>query len=249
MAAPSSLTVSVVIHEGPRTPFRSSSIYRRVFRPRPCGEDQGACRKAASTRAGEGGSHLCAVRCPVRARVASVWHYTLVAPIRLRGVAAGDGERERNADLLSWDAEDSSSSAWLSLTLFVPAAANLLIDTDACVQDPRSSLSLSRLCPSCVPFRVTTIKTKRYSPTSSLPFTPSPHRPSLPRGSGQFHSVPSTLFPKLCDRALPATGYRGPGRRAYAHSEPCSRERAGCGWTGWGHIGRREEAWLSGTPA
>jgi hypothetical protein len=165
---------------------------------------------------------------------------TLVVPIRLRGVAAGDGERERNADLLSWDAEDSSSSAWLSLTLFVPAAANLLIDTDACVQDPRSSLSLSRLCPSCVPFRVTTIKTKRYSPTSSLPFTPSPHRPSLPRGSGQFHSVPSTLFPKLCDRALPATGYRGPGRRAYAHSEPCSRERAGCRWTGRGRVGRRE---------
>jgi hypothetical protein len=34
MAAPSSLTVSVVIHEESRTPFRSSSIHRRVFRPR-----------------------------------------------------------------------------------------------------------------------------------------------------------------------------------------------------------------------
>jgi hypothetical protein len=26
-----------------------------------------------------------------------------------------------------------------------------------------------------------------------------------------------------------------------AHPEPCPRERAGCGWTGWGRVGRREE--------
>jgi hypothetical protein len=36
-------------------------------------------------------------------------------------------------------------------------------------------------------------------------------------------------------------GCPGPRRRAYAHSEPCSRGHAGCEWTGWGRVGRREE--------
>ncbi|KAJ7803116.1 hypothetical protein B0H14DRAFT_1648114 [Mycena olivaceomarginata] len=153
------------------------------------------------------------MRCPVRARVASVRHYTLVAPIRLRGVAAGNGERERSAGLLSWDAEGSSSSAWLSLTSIL---------------GPRSPVSVPPLQPHSFP---------AGRPPSS----------SLLHDSGHIHPVfsyipspPLTPFPELCDRALPATGYRGPRRRAYTHSEPCSHERAGCGWTGRGRVGRRE---------
>ncbi|KAJ7347998.1 hypothetical protein DFH08DRAFT_155998 [Mycena albidolilacea] len=125
-AAPSSGTALMAMNEE-RLAHRSSppSIYRRDFRPvcplfaRLRGRAGRAPEDSQRARARGREPLVCDVLpCPVRARVASVRHYTLVVPIRLRGVAAGDEERERNANLLSWDAEGSySTSSVLALTL------------------------------------------------------------------------------------------------------------------------------------
>ncbi|KAJ7347984.1 hypothetical protein DFH08DRAFT_808753 [Mycena albidolilacea] len=79
-----------------------------------------ARRQPAHGRAKAGATCLRCVALSCPCRVASVRHYMLVAPIRLRGVAAGNGERERDADLLSWDAEGgllSPPSSALALAL------------------------------------------------------------------------------------------------------------------------------------
>ncbi|KAJ7808427.1 hypothetical protein B0H14DRAFT_1515958 [Mycena olivaceomarginata] len=107
------------------------------------------------------------------------------------------------------------------------------------------------LCPTSAPFlsglgdRINTAH-----PLHLAPSLPAPRLWTTPPRV-RVHTISAfDPIPKLCDRALPATGYRGPRRRAYAHSEPCSRERAGCGWTGWGRVGRREECMaLSTSPS
>ncbi|KAJ7803129.1 hypothetical protein B0H14DRAFT_1648313 [Mycena olivaceomarginata] len=108
----------------------------------------------------------------------------------------------------------------------------------AVLPHPRSSLSLSRLCPtSSAPFLsswATTIKSPPCVPLPASRLWALPPR-VLVHTISAFDSIPRIMRSRAPDDGVPRTW-----APRVAHSEPCFRERAGCGWTGWGRVGRRE---------
>jgi hypothetical protein len=185
-----------------------------------------------------------ALPCPCSCRLRAALHARRTHP-----TPRGGGRRWRgkqNADLLSWDTGGSYSSALLSLTSFAPAAVNSLIGTDACVQHPRSSFSLSRLCPTSAPF---------LSGLGDHIHFISP-LPSLVRGSGQLHpgflcipSPPSTPFPNYVIARSRRRGAQDLGAaRTHTPSRAPVSALGADGPDGVALVGAKS-AWLSGTPA
>ncbi|KAJ7803120.1 hypothetical protein B0H14DRAFT_3884207 [Mycena olivaceomarginata] len=180
-------------------------------------------------RAREDGSHFSATCYVVHARVASVRHYTLAVPIRLRG-GGGGRWRARAKCRLSWNAEGSYFSALLSLTSILGPRSHSLVSVPPQLRSFPGWATTSRLL-------IHFISSHRPIAPSPLPAPPCPAVP------GAFTRV---LIHTICafDPIPQIMRSRAPGDGVPRTWAPRVRTlRAVLPWARWVQKNRMKSRW------